>query len=412
MHTMKFLRILIAGSIFCVFTAILTFKIVEGKAQANLPFNKTFEPAAGEELRLSRQDPIESRSPEQPTVADANVELLEVSLEPLELTPMELSRIKRQDVVADIRITGSLQPLRRTTLNAKVAGTIAEVLGDVGDEVQAGGIIARFDDADLKTVIAERRATFEATAAQLAAAQAQYNRVQTLASRGVASQANLEQTESELMRLRAQQRALQAQIAMSEKSANDAVIRAEFNGTISRRLIEEGQTVGQNQQLFDVVDLSELEVAAGIPANRIWDVSIGQTAHLTIDGLVNHTFEARVKRISPLAAAGSRTITVYFGIDNRDNLLKGGMFATGSLVLRRSRNALVLPTIALRKDHDATFVLKVHEGRAVRQNVQTGGSWDDGRLVEIAAGLKEGDLIVTAPLPDLKPGAAVRIVDL
>lgn len=85
------------------------------------------------------------------------------------------------------------------------------------------------------------------------------------------------------------------------------------------------------------------------------------------------------------------------------------MFAIGSILVREKNDALVVPAIALRKDETGYHVLKVTDGHLRRQTVALGSRWHGGSLIEIATGLKDGETILTAPLPELQPDMAVTI---
>ncbi|GGE41607.1 nodulation protein NolF [Agaricicola taiwanensis] len=332
--------------------------------------------------------------------------------EVVELAAMEVTRVERQDLATEIRVSGSLQPVRRTSLTAKVSGTLSEVLVDVGDKVKAGDVIARFDTRDFINSLDERKATLAATSAQLKVAEQTLARTRQLSGSGISSRAALDEAEASVLQFRAQERALQAQVESAQKNLNDTVVRADFDGFVSARNVEEGQTVGVNAELVSIVDLSTLEVAAGVPTNRIAEVAVGQKARLRIDGFDGRVFEAEVRRISPVATANSRSIHVFLDIDNSDSSLRGNMFASGAITIRQSNDVVALPAAALRKDGETSFVLKVDNDKLVRQDVTAGSNWQNGRLVEITAGVEEGDVIVTAPLPDLKPDTNIRIAGL
>lgn len=330
----------------------------------------------------------------------------------MELAEIEVTRVERQDLAAEVRVSGSLQPVRRSSLNAKVSGTLAEISADIGDKVRAGDVLARFDPKDLQASLDERAATLDASKAQLTVAEATLNRTRSLSGSGISSRATLDQAQSEVSRLRASIRALEAQVETARTALIDAVVRAPFDGVVSRRPVEPGQTVGVNTELFGLVDLTELEVTAGVPASRIAEIATGQTARLKVEGYGDRAFTAEVTRISPVAEANSRSINVYLRLANPDEALRGGMFASGSITVRAADNVVALPAAALRKDGEGDFVLKVENEKLVRQPVTSGPSWQDGRLVEIASGVTDGDVVVTAPLPDLKPDTAIRIARL
>jgi multidrug efflux pump subunit AcrA (membrane-fusion protein) len=116
-----------------------------------------------------------------------------------------------------------------------------------------------------------------------------------------------------------------------------------------------------------------------------------------------------VDRINPVANEGSRFIPVHIRLDNLDGRLWGGMFATGSILVREGAGLVALPATAIREDAEGRFVLKLEDGKLVRQPVESGPSWSGGRLVEILNGVAAGDTIVSAPLTELQPDAAVVV---
>jgi len=130
---------------------------------------------------------------------------------------------------------------------------------------------------------------------------------------------------------------------------------------------------------------------------------------LVIDGLEGQTILGEVVRISPVTDNGTRFVPVYVRLANHVGQLRGGMFATGSILVRKKDDALVVPVVSLRKDSGGDYVLKLQNGHLERQPVAIGQPWNGGTFVEIADGLKDGDTIVIAPLPELRPGVAVTV---
>ena len=149
--------------------------------------------------------------------------------------------------------------------------------------------------------------------------------------------------------------------------------------------------------------------ASGAKMRRALELVRAAEPELEIDGVSGQTVPSTVERISPVAEDGTRFVAVYLRLVNHDGRLWGGMFASGSILVREKNDALVVPAIALRKDETGYHVLKVLDGHLRRQTVALGSRWNDGSLIEVAAGLKDGETILTAPLPELQPDMAVTI---
>lgn len=326
----------------------------------------------------------------------------------MELSQADVSKAVRQDIANEVRIAGSLTPIRRSTLTSRVSATILDLPVQIGDVVKAGDLLVRFDTDALSSAVTARTAEVDALNAQTELAQAVLERNTTLGERGATSDATRLEAQANVLNLRAQLRSKQAELADAERSLAYAELRAEFDGVVSARPVEQGQTVPLNTELMTIVDLSRMEVDAGVPTSRIPLVRIDQPVELSVEGFAGRTFVGKVMRISPTAVAGSRAVRVFIAIDNDERLLRGGMFTTGVLKVDEQKNVIALPVASIRHDAKGTYVLKIENGALQRQPVELGMSWADRNLVQVS-GVMEGEVIVTAPLPDLVAGTTVAV---
>ena len=329
-----------------------------------------------------------------------------------ELAGAEVSKIEPRTLTRTVRVSGSAEPRRVGAVNAEVSGRLAEVRAEVGDKVSAGQVIALFDTTVLRSTLAAQEATLEAKEAQRRLAASTLERSRRLGSAGISSEATLLQAEADLLSLEAQVRGLEAGVADARKSLADAEVKAPFDGVVSQRSVEAGQSVPLNTELFQVVDLQEMQIEALVPTSRISEVRVGQSAQMRIEGSSGRVVEAKVARIAPVAVAGSRAVRVYLSVPNGEGLLRGGLFATGEIAIESFPDVIALPAAAIRRDEEGPFVLAARGGRLHRQPVQLGAQFAERGLVEVARGLAVGDVVVTAPLPDLKPDTDVTIADL
>lgn len=344
-------------------------------------------------------------------VATGAAQAQEAAKPTMELAQVDITKVEPHDIASEVRIAGSLTPIRRSTLAARVASTIVELPVKVGDVVKAGDLLIRFDKMALESTLTVREASAEAMRAQLELAESVQRRTATLGERGASSEAAQLEAQANVANLQAQIRSKQAEIADAERDLANAEVRAAFDGVIASRPVEQDQTVGLNTELMTIVDLSKMEVDAGVPTSRIPMVRIGQPVELNVEGFPDRTFSGKVTRISPTAVAGSRAVRVFLAIDNDDRILKGGMFTTGILKVDERKNIIALPNSAIRTDQAGSFVLKVQDGVLRRQPVQLGTAWTDRSLVEVS-GLEAGEIVVSAPLPALEADMPVVVEGL
>ncbi|MBO0133991.1 efflux RND transporter periplasmic adaptor subunit [Agrobacterium burrii] len=328
---------------------------------------------------------------------------------PFELTAAETAKIGTRLMVEKLSISGELQPISRVVIRAREAGKILEMNVRDGQAVRAGDVLVRFETEDLQSALLQRQSDRDAAEAELTLAMQALTRTEQLAVKNIASAEQLDKAKSDVVVKTARVQSLSAQTDIARLALSNAEIRAPFSGTVTRRLAEADARVSADGELLTLVDTSVLEAKVLVATRDIPRVNLGQTAELEIDGLGGQTVKSTIERISPVAEDGTRFVAVYLRLANRDGRLWGGMFASGSILVREKNDALVVPAIALRKDETGYHVLKVTDGHLRRQTVALGSRWNDGSLIEIATGLKDGETILTAPLPELQPDMAVTI---
>lgn len=328
---------------------------------------------------------------------------------PFELTAGEMAKIGARPMVERLGISGELQPITRVVIRAREAGKIVEMNVRDGDAVQAGKLLVRFETDELQSTLLLRQSDRDAAEAELMLAMLALTRTEQLALKNIASAEQLDKAKSDVAVKTARLQSLSAQADIARLALRNAEIHAPFSGTVTRRLAEAGSRVGADGELLTLVDTNVLEAKVLVATRDVPRVARGQTAELEIDGLAGQIVKGTVERISPVAEDGTRVVAVYVRLANRDGQLWGGMFASGNILLREKSDALVVPAIALRKDETGYHVLKVQDGYLRRQTVAVGPRWNGGSLIEIAAGLRDGETILTAPLPELRPDMAVTI---
>ena len=341
-------------------------------------------------------------APEMAEEADAEPVMQVNELEHTVLEPRRLERL--------VKVSGTLDPSVRADLSSQAGGKVEAVNARPGDAVSEGDILVQVDTENLTLQLRQVRSTAEATRTNLAQSESQLERTEELSRRGIVSPSSIEQARASVDALKANLAALESQVASSEISLANATVRAPFNGIVASRSVEPGQIIGAGSPLMTIVDLDVMEMVGNAVIGTGPLIAPGQKVTITVDGLAERSFIGEVVRINPVATAGTRTIPIYIRTDNTDGLLRGGMFATGQIVVDSLDDVLAVPVEAVREDADGSYVLRIEDGRLTRAGVELGANWNAGRLVHIASGLSAGDDVVTAPLAELEPGDLVEIV--
>jgi len=341
------------------------------------------------------------RSAEKPVATAATAPVAEFLQGDLSIVePMSLERT--------LPLTGSLAPLNEATVKAKVAGELVAVAVREGESVKAGQLLARVDITDVQARVAARQADVEAAKAQLVWADKNRAQQKALLDKSFISQSAFDNIQSNFDVAAARLRAAEAELVVARKALGDAVLVAPFAGIVSQRHAQPGERVALDARVVSVVDLSRLQLEAAVPPAAIGLVRVGQPISFRVEGFGEREFEGRIERINPSATAGSRSISVYAVIDNREGLLRGGMFAQGALTLSKVDNALAVPASAVREEIGQTYVYVIDDGLVKRRNVKVSAPDAAGR-VQVIEGLAAGDRIVRVNLGSLREGMAARL---
>ena len=343
-------------------------------------------------------------APVAPPVVDAAAVVKQIA-------PGEVTRIEPQVLQQTVKVTGALAPGHQTDVASQVNGRVLSVAVRPGERVAEGDVLVQIDTENLEIQLGQQRANAGATRAQLTSTRQQLKRTEELAKDGLTTASALEQARSQAEALAANLAALEAQVRTAEIAMNNATVKAPMGGVVSVRSVQPGQTIAAGVSLMTIVDLAEVELQASAPVGSSALIAPGQIVNFTVNGLAGRNFAGKVTRINPVAVAGTRTVPVYITMENPDQVLRGGMFATGQIVVLEQTDALAVPASAVREDAAGFFVFKIVDNALVRQPVVTGAEWNRGRTVEVTSGLEVGDLVISAPLDRLAAGDKITMIE-
>lgn len=332
--------------------------------------------------------------------------------QPLLLVPADLITATAGDIAGGVKVTGTLEPLNRTSINARVGGVLLTVPVREGERVAAGQLLVRQDPSDAQAQLAQAEAQLASAETDLKLVEALEKKKTELYQKNYLSEVDWAAAKGETDVKRANLRVQQANVAIARRALDDTTMTAPIAGIVAERFAEPGTRVAPGQTLLTLVDLSELELAAAIPARDVPQVKVGSDVLFTVDGLSTREFRGKIVRINPMATSGSRTITVYARVGNRDGALRGGMFASGRIAAGKAqRNVVRIPAGAVRHLDGQEQVWVVRDDKLALQTVTTGVQDTGSGLVEIKQGLAAGERVVLTDIGNRTPGMPVTVSD-
>jgi RND family efflux transporter MFP subunit len=324
------------------------------------------------------------------------------------LGPNDVWSVQIGSIEAAIAISGDLRPLEEIAVRARVEGDIVAVLVREGDRVSRGQVLARFDDAVQEGERASATADRESAKADVANAQWNVDQAAELFKAGAIPERDVRAAQQTLAAATARLAAAEARLRSSTRTAEDTRITAPTTGVVSARSVDVGEHVSRGTTLLTVVRNDELELEAAVPARQAVELRRGQPVRFVTGG---RQFEGSVARIAPTINPANRTLTVYVRVPNRNGAITGNSFATGRIIGQVVRDALLVPSSALRQSvaGDRPFVYRIANGQVEQVPVAVGIIDDVAGRAQILTGLSAGDQIVIGNVGALGRGMQVRV---
>lgn len=326
------------------------------------------------------------------------------------LGPGDVAEVKPGTIEASILISGDLKPIEEIAVRSRVEGDVVQVLAREGDRVTTGQLMARFESSVQEGERASALADRESAKADVANAQWNADQSEELFKAGAIAERDLRTAQQTLAAAKARLAAAEARLKASAQTAQDTRVLAPTTGIIADRTVEPGEHVSRGATLFTVVRNDVLELEAAVPARQAGELAVGQVVRFASSGL---QMEGKVARISPTINPANRSITVYMQVPNRNGAIKGNAFATGRIVGQSIRNALLVPTAAVRqsaRSGDKPFVYRIEGGKVQHAEVELGIVDETINMTQVLSGLAVGDQIIVGNVGALGRGMLVRVM--
>lgn len=292
-----------------------------------------------------------------------------------------------------IEAVGTARANEQVTLSAPVTERIVRLNFDDGAFVQRGQVVAVLRQA-------EQNAELSAANARAREAGQQLRRIEALKNRGFATRSNYDTQVASAAAARAQAQAVQAQIG-------ERVIRAPFAGWVSLRTISVGAMAGQGTEIATISDLSRIKLDFTVPETMLGSIRQGLPIAVRSAAYPDRAFSGIIQTIDPVIDPNTRAVTVRAHLPNPDRALRPGMMMS-VVIQSATRTGLSVPELAVLGEGDGRYVFILGSGNRVRRTAVRTGAHLNGR-VEILAGLRPGQRVVTEGIIKVADGMEVRV---
>jgi HlyD family secretion protein len=404
-------------------------------------------------------------------------------------TTVNVEAVQKRDLQAIVSASGKIQPQRLVNISADTMGRVTDLKIEEGQRVTKGQFLLQIDPRNLSSAVNQTEASLaaarstmeqlrvqsESSKASLKVAEDAVARQRQLWKGGLTTKEALDNAENQLKMQQAQASAADRQIEvqrnrMQQEQAslenaryNLSKVRIEspINGIVTRRNIEEGETVvigtmnNAGTVLLTVADMTLIEAQVEVDETDIPNVSIGQKAKITVDAMQNRSFAGHVVEIgnSPIQASGSTAASqatnflVKVKVDDPIPDVRPGFTCTADITTATRQQAISIPIQATtvremvvdkegnivrddpkaakgrpgstvqaqelkpgqeRKELEGVFMVK--DDKAVFTPIKTGIAGE--KYFEGLSGVNVGDRVIVGPFSsvrELRDGTAVKV---
>jgi len=203
----------------------------------------------------------------------------------------------------------------------------------------------------------------------------------------------------------------QAEAALDQANIQlrEVVIKAPFDGVVASLNVSQGSRVDNKTVVAQFLSKA-MEVSLNVPESAISQVKKGQSASLQVTAYPGQDFPGKVTSIAPAANKSTRTFQLKVTPTKGEDLLRSGMYANVSILAQEKKDTLVAPLAAVTMANNQPTAYVLNSDGTVEMRQVTTGLADKDRI-EILAGLKAGEQVVTAGQTNLVDGAKVKVTN-
>lgn len=311
--------------------------------------------------------------------------------------PVRIETVKSAPLVLSVALTGSVEAGRIAQLASPVEGPVTCCVrvreGDVVTKGQVLLILGRTEGVDAQT--ASLREDLKKEEDNLA-------RTRRLVEVGALAGEQLDIAAASVTRVR-------AQLIKAQEATRDYVIKAPWDGVVSKMKVRDGDFVAPRAALAEIYDPRSLIVRIAVPEQEAARLALDMRVEVELDAFPGKRFSARITRLYPYLDNRTRTRIAEITLTGTPTLLPG-MFARVHLVKETLADAITVPAYSLITVPGGQAAFVVQDGKALQRKVTTGVEVD-GR-VRIVSGLAAGEKLIIGGQEKLKDGAAVKAVEV
>jgi len=318
--------------------------------------------------------------------------------------PVSVEEIKLKPIEEFINTTGTAFPKGEIELKSRIpAAYFLEKnpqtgrLWQLGDRVKTGDLIARLEDEEYVNSV-----RMETNQLNMELMESELRKQESLYEKGGV-------TLKELKTAGINYENARTTVVTSKLQLEKTRITAPIDGVIvDLPYYTQGTQVENGVTIVKIMDYRTMYMDVQLPEKYISVIRPGQTVKMTNYTIPDDTLIGNVTQLSPAINPDTRTFKGTVSIDNRDLLLRPGMFVKADIITNHKDSAIVIPKNIILSRQKGKTVFIVDRGVAAERIIETG--LENITEVEVLRGLEKNERVVTGGFETLGNRSKVKII--
>jgi multidrug efflux pump subunit AcrA (membrane-fusion protein) len=207
----------------------------------------------------------------------------------------------------------------------------------------------------------------------------------------------------------AQLESARSALSLAQKAVSDTTVRAPYAGYVSSRPVAVGEYVTPASVILTLLRTNPIKLQLQVPESDAPFITPGMGVSLQVDAHPNRNFSGQVVDVNPAIDPASRSATVEALVENGDNALRSGMFATARIIRQGGSTAVFVPKAAVVSDQNTqSYRVFVIQNDTAHLRVVPVGPEENG-MIQILNGVNANEVVATSNLDQLYEGARLRV---
>jgi RND family efflux transporter MFP subunit len=316
--------------------------------------------------------------------------------------------VERQSLNSYLVLNGIVEPERKVEIFSRLSAYVKQIVKEEGAFVKTNDVLAQLDDTEIRITYQQSKIQLEQAKLALEEAEANFKRSQELIKKDLISEQEFQTTEATYKQRQLDYENRQESFKDLELQLNWTRIRSLSDGYITERLIEVGDRVNANQQVYTIEDFSPLLIRVFVPTSDSIKLKPGMRTEVTTEIMEGTIFDGSIKLINPRIDVQTGTVKVTVEVFDETLMLKPGMFVETKIVIGKKEDVLVIPRKSILFKQNKTYVFVMDRNQVSQREITLGLTEEDH--VEVLNGLEQGEVIVTVGVEGLEDGERIEVV--